>query len=410
MITFAKKSFHLIPPNTHLFVAKTLAGLEEALEQELKELGATNTQILTRAVSFEGTRETIYRANYHCRTAIKILVPLIQFKASSNEELYEGVRSFQWDQMMSFRDTFMVETVLVHSAFQHSHFISLKTKDAVADWFTDKYKRRPNVDRENPDIRLSLYIHQDECTLYLDSSGDPLFKRGYRLAQGPAPMSEVLAAGLIKLSGWNGEVNFVDPFCGSGTLLTEAALIAHNLPAGLFRKSFGFMHWRDFDRTLWNDIKADARKRKRNQECEIFGSDISEEAITIASKNIHRAGFSNEITLKKARFEDTSFDGPGVLVTNPPYGERLQTNDIVALYKSIGDTLKHNYKGFDAWIITSDFFALKNLGLHPTKKITLYNGPLECRFAHFEIYEGSRKQKKDIFNTLETFPDTLIEE
>ncbi|HRC66722.1 MAG TPA: RNA methyltransferase, partial [Bacteroidales bacterium] len=199
-------------------------------------------------------------------------------------------------------------------------------------------------------------------------------------------------------------------FCGSGTLLTEAALIAHNLPAGLFRKSFGFMHWRDFDRTLWNDIKADARKHKRNQECEIFGSDVSEEAIAIASRNIHRAGFSSEITLKKTRFEDTSFDGPGVLITNPPYGERLQTNDIVALYKSIGDTLKHNYKGFDAWIITSDFFALKNLGLHPTKKVILYNGPLECRFAHFEIYEGSRKQKNDLFNTLETLPDTSIEE
>ena len=383
----------MIPPQTRQLVAKTLSGLEDLLAAELEALGATGIQRLTRAVAFEGDKALIYKANYQSRYAIKILVPLVEFEAATVEELYEGVKRYDWEQLMTFRDTFVVESVLVNAPFDHSHYISLKVKDAVADWFNEKYHRRPSVSKDNADIHLSLYVNRTHCTLYLDSSGEPLFKRGYRVAVGEAPISEVLAAGLIGLTGWKGEVNFVDPFCGSGTLLIEAAMQAQNIPAGQYRQHFGFMRWRDFDRLLWNDIKSDARKRRRNQEVEIFGSDMDEKALQNAHKNVRRAGLENDITLNRADFRETSFDGPGVLVCNPPYGERLKPDDIVALYKSIGDTLKHNYKGFDAWIISSDFYAFKHIGLKPKPKFTLYNGPLECRFARFEIYEGSRRAR-----------------
>lgn len=383
----------MIPSTTRPLVAKTLAGLEDLLANELEALGATHIRKLTRAVAFDGDKTLIYKANYLSRYAIKILVPLTEFKANTVEELYKGVKHYDWEQLMTFRDTFVVETVLVNSPFDHSHYISLKVKDAIADWFSEKYHRRPSVSKDNADIHLSLYVNGTQCTLYLDSSGEPLFKRGYRVAVGEAPISEVLAAGLIGLTGWKGDVNFVDPFCGSGTLLIEAAMLAQNIPAGQFRQQFGFMRWRDFDRMLWDDIKKDARKLRRTQEVEIFGSDIDEKALMNARKNIRRAGLENDITLKKADFRETSYDGPGVLVCNPPYGERLKPNDIIALYKSIGDTLKHQYKGFDAWIISSDFHAFKHIGLRPKPKLTLYNGPLECRFARFEIYEGSRRSR-----------------
>jgi len=383
----------VIPSPIRPLVAKTLAGLEDLLAAELEVMGATQIQKLTRAVAFTGDKALIYRANYLSRYAIKILIPLTEFEADTVEELYEGVKRYDWDNLMTFRDTFVVESVLVNAPFDHSHYISLKVKDAVADWFKEKYHRRPSVSKDNADIHLSLYVNRNQCTLYLDSSGEPLFKRGYRVAVGEAPISEVLAAGLIGLTGWKGEVNFVDPFCGSGTLLIEAAMLAQNIPAGQYRNHFGFMRWRDFDRMLWEDIKSDARKRKKEQEVEILGSDIDEGALLNARKNIRRAGLDRDITLQRADFRQTSFDGPGVMVCNPPYGERLKPNDIVALYKSIGDTLKHHYKSFDAWIISSDFHAFKHIGLKPKPKLTLFNGPLECRFARFEIYEGSRRNR-----------------
>lgn len=395
----------MIPSPIRPLVAKTLAGLEDLLAAELKVMGATQIQKLTRAVAFTGDKALIYQANYLSRYAIKILMPLTEFEADTVEELYEGVKRYDWDNLMTFRDTFVVETVLVKAPFDHSHYISLKVKDAVADWFNEKYHRRPSVSKDNADIHLSLYVNRNQCTLYLDSSGEPLFKRGYRVAVGEAPISEVLAAGLIGLTGWKGEVNFVDPFCGSGTLLIEAAMLAQNIPAGQYRQHFGFMRWRDFDRLLWNDIKSDARKRRRAQEVEIFGSDIDEKALQNARKNISRTGLENDITLNRADFRETSFDGPGVMVCNPPYGERLKPDDIVTLYKSIGDTLKHNYKGFEAWIISSDFYAFKHIGLKPKPKLTLYNGPLECRFARFEIYEGSRKARYQTPERGETLED-----
>jgi putative N6-adenine-specific DNA methylase len=384
----------LIPSNTTRFIAKTLAGLESVLASELLELGATEIEILTRAVAFTGTKETVYKANYLCRTAIKILVPLAEFEATTNDELYEGVKRVEWDTIMSFRDTFVVEAVLVNSAFTHSHYISLKVKDAVADWFVEKFKRRPDVDKDNPDISLSLFVSGKNCILYLDSSGEPTYKRGYRQAIGLAPINEALAAGMIMLTGWDKQVNFVDPFCGSGTFLIEAAMLAQNIPAGQFRNEYGFMKWRDFDRTMWNQVKSDAARRIKKQECEIFGSDMSAMAVDHSKQNLKKARLLDDVTLRKARFEETSFDGPGVLISNPPYGERMKNDDIVALYKSIGDTLKKHYLGFDAWIITSDLFALKHLGLHPSRKIHLFNGPLECRFNKFEIYQGSRKASK----------------
>lgn len=379
--------------NTLQFVAKTLFGLETVLSEELKNLGAENIKDLHRAVSFTGDKKLMYEANLKLRTALRILERVYSFKAKTDSELYKKVRDVYWDKFFDETATIAVDSAVSSDYFTHSQFVSQRVKDAIVDQFREKTGKRPSVDLENPTVRINIHIFQDTCTLSLDSSGNSLHKRGYRLQMSEAPLSEVLAAGMILLSGWDGKKTFIDPMCGSGTILIEAALQATNTPAGIFRKHFGFMNRHDFDETLWEEILLEAKKNIIPLHCEIHGADISGNAVEIARKNILNAGFENLVKTQVSSFE--KFEPPvsgGLVIINPPYGERIQQEDIVSFYKMIGNTLKQKYPGCDAWILSANFEALKFVGLHPSKKITLMNGPLECKFQKYSIYEGSRKQ------------------
>lgn len=372
----------MIPPHSNRFIARTYIGLENLLAAELQAIGAENTEVSIQEVSFTGNREILYKANYLCRLALNILIPVAEFTAETDEDLYASIKAIPWDSFLTFRDSIAIETILTNSRFVNARYTSLRVKDAIVDWFKVKYSRRPSVDTENPDLSLSLYINGDQCQLVLDSSGEQLWKRGYRKQLGIAPINEVLAAGLISMTGWTGIENFVDPFCGSGTLLIEASMIARNMPGGYFRKRFAFMNWRDYDRNLFDDIKKDARKKLKEQDCEIFGSDISSQLIKAASQNIKNAGFENDITLRTENFLDTSYEGPGVLITSPPFGERMK-DEIVQLYKNMGQVMRTAYPGFEAWIITPDLVALKQLGISPEKIIKVFNNGVECRFNQY---------------------------
>lgn len=380
--------------NTQTYIAKTVSGLEEVLAKELQDLGTTEVQILKRAVSFQGDLEKLYASNLWCRTALRVLKPLFTFSVSSNEDLYKNIFEYQWEEVFSVDQTFAIDSVINDSVFTHSHFVSLKTKDAIADRFRKICGNRPTVNTEMPDIRINIRVYKDKCDVSLDSSGDSLHKRGYRVTGGPAPMSEVLAAGLVQLSGWDKQSCFVDPMCGSGTILIEAALIACNIAPGKFRNSFCFMKWKDFDSVLWSKLRDKAMEAQQPLNCKISGSDISVHSIRIARENIRNAGLDKEISVEAGKFEDhIPPEGPGTMIMNPPYGERLQEPDIIAFYKRIGDGLKRNYANYQAWIISSDMQALKFIGLRPSRKISVYNGPLDCRFLKFNIYKGSKKDQ-----------------
>jgi len=377
-----------------IYIAKTISGLEEILASELTAIGANDVKVIKRAVSFSGEKKLLYEANLWCRTALRILKPLYSFPASTNDQLYKSIFDYNWENIFSVDNTFAIDSVINESAFTHSHFVSQKVKDAVADKFRSIYGTRPSVDIENPDIRINIHIYKDTCDVSLDSSGDSLHKRGYKVAAGLAPLSEVLAAGLILHSGWKGESNFVDPMCGSGTILIEAAMIAQNIAPGTFKKSFSFMKWKDYDDSLWQRIKNEATEKQKPLNCRITGADIEARAIRNTRGNVISANMQKVISLQVASFDEFKPpDGGGVMIMNPPYGERLEQDDIVTFYKSIGDSLKKNYGGYDAWIISSDMNALKFIGLKPTRKITVFNGPLECRFMKFSIYAGSKKDK-----------------
>jgi putative N6-adenine-specific DNA methylase len=385
---------NIITDTTTEFIAKTFAGTEELLAGELAATGATDIRILKRAVAFSGTTEHLYRANYTCRTALRILKPIFIFDIETEEDLYKQIYSLAWEKIFSLEQTFAIDSFVHESVLTHSLYVSLKAKDAIADHFRDNCGRRPSVDTNHPDIRINLHLAANKVTLSLDSSGESLHKRGYRIAQGPAPISEALGAALIMFTGWNGQCNFFDPMCGSGTLVTEAAMIAQKIPAGYYRSSFGFMNWNDFDKALWEKIVDEENAKICESDCEIHGSDNSQPALDNAIKNISNARLHRDIELHHTAMADFDFpEGPGIIVTNPPYGERMQEEDLVALYQSMGDTLKKKCNGYDAWIISSGLDAFKFLGLKPTKKMTLYNGPLECRYACFSVYEGSKKTK-----------------
>jgi len=377
-------------------IAKTIAGLEETLAAELTALGAQDVKVITRAVSFSGDNRLLYEANLWCRTALRILKPLYAFPAATNDQLYQNIFNYPWEDIFTVDNTIAIDSVVNDSSFTHSHFVSQKVKDAIADRFRSKTGTRPSVNIENPDIRINIHIYRDVCDVSLDSSGESLHKRGYRVAGGLAPLSEVLAAGLVLLSGWDKQKNFIDPMCGSGTILIEAALIALNIAPGSFKKSFAFMNWKDYDASLWQQIKISALEKHKESNVYITGSDIEARVIRSARGNIIEAGLQKVIGLQVSPFADFKPpDGGGVMVMNPPYGERLEQEDIVAFYKSIGDSLKKNYAGYDAWIISSDLNAMKFIGLKPTRKIPVFNGPLECRFMKFSVYAGS---KKDMYN------------
>ncbi|MCD6089965.1 MAG: hypothetical protein J7J72_00560, partial [Bacteroidales bacterium] len=377
-----------------LYIAKTFAGLEGVLAQELRDLQIEEVEVLNRAVSFKGDLKDLYSANYWCRTAIRILKPIAEFPAEDELALYKGIRSIDWSTLMGLDDTFAIDATLSNSKINHSQYAALKTKDAIADQFVFKFKQRPNVETTRPTLRVSIFIQNDICTVSLDTSNISLHKRGYRVSAGSAPLNEVLAAGMILLSGWDKNSHFVDPMCGSGTLLIEAALIAMDIPPAIYRDYFGFFNFKDFDADLWKEIKFDALAKQKDIDFKIVGTDLASGMITVAEKNIQSAHLQKDIQIEQLPMQEfTPPEAPGFMICNPPYGERIQTRDIVELYRSMGDTMKRKYGGYTVWIISSDIIALKQIGLYPSQKLELYNGPLECRYEKFEIYVGSKKEK-----------------
>jgi putative N6-adenine-specific DNA methylase len=376
-------------------IAKTFFGMEQLLAEELKKIGAENIEIQKRAVSFEGTQATLYQANLWLRTAIKVLKPIHVFKARDEKELYKAVQEIAWEQLLSWSDTFSIEsTISNHPNIIHSHYATLRVKDAIVDYFREKVGRRPSVNIETPHLRIHLHISGENADISLDSSGEVLQRRGYRQDQLEAPLNESLAAALVMCSSWDKTSPLIDLFCGSGTILIEAALIAKNFAPGLLRKeNFAFQKWRDFDRALWRKTLADAEKSIVPLQARILGSDYSEKAIQAASKNISRANLEEDISLSVKSFSERMPIGKkGFIVTNPPYGERIGER-VEELYEELGNTLKKNFIGYEVWIISVPD-ALKFLGLKPYKKFDFQNGALECKFQGFQLFEGSLAEMK----------------
>ena len=375
-------------------IAKTFQGLEETLAQELTSLGADEIQIGRRMVSFRGDKEMMYKANFCLRTAIRILKPIKQFVAKNADEVYEQIKAIHWEDYLDIDKTFAVDAVVFSEEFRHSKFVSYKVKDAIVDYFRDAYDKRPSVRISKPDVLLNIHIAETKCTLSLDSSGESLHRRGYRQEAVEAPLNEVLAAGMILMSGWHGECDLIDPMCGSGTIPIEAALIARNIAPGVFRKEFAFEKWIDFDQELFDKIYNDD-SQEREFAHKIYGYDNNPKANEIATHNIKAAGVSKDVTLKLQPFQQ--FEQPkekAVIITNPPYGERISTNDLLGLYSMIGERLKHAFTGNTAWILSYREECFDQIGLKPTAKIPLFNGALECEFRKYEIFDGKYKEFK----------------
>lgn len=369
-------------------LAKTFQGLEEVLAQELTELGANNIQIGRRMVSFTGNKEMMYRANFCLRTAVRILKPIKHFKAEDADAVYAAVKSIDWTQYLDLQTSFSVDSVVFSDEFRHSKFVAYKVKDAIVDFFREKEGKRPNISITTPDLRLNIHIAGTDCTLSLDSSGESLHQRGYRVASCEAPLNEVLAAGMLRLAGWDGQQDFIDPFCGSGTIAIEAALMARNIYPGVFRKKYAFENWKDFDRDLLDRIYNDD-SAEREFAHHIYAYDINRPTLDGAEQNAKSAGVADIITFQQQDFR--KFSQPAekaLLVTNPPYGERLKPNDILGLYKAIGERLKHEFKGGEAWIISSREECFDNIGLRPSTKIQLLNGQLDCEFRKYQLFDG----------------------
>jgi len=376
-------------------IAKTLFGLEELVAQELEEIGAKDIVILNRAIAFSGNKRIMYMANYHLRTAIKILKPIEQFKARDEHDLYREVQKIDWEEYLDNDKTFAINATISGDYFNHSMYVALKTKDAIVDQFRDKTGERPSIDTEEPDLRISVHISDTLCTISLDSTGTQMGKRGYKTKQVFAPLSEVLGAGLVKLSGWDQKTQFIDPMCGSGTIPIEAAMIAYNIAPGKFRH-FAFQYWDDFDDELYSKIKKEATEQEKTEGPIIYCWDKDPKANSITHDNAVRAGVRDYLEIKKQNLLDTEeFGEPAHIIMNPPYGERLdEDEDMNELYGELGTHLKHKYNGSDAWIISANLRALKFIGLRTSKKIKVFNGPLECRFNKYELYKGSRKAAK----------------
>lgn len=368
------------------FVAKTFLGLENILADELITLGAHNVEATQRAVSFEGDISILYRANLWCRTALKILMNIDTFHINNAEDLYQGISRINWENYFSPEQTFMIEAVNKSRIFNHSNFVSLKAKDAIVDQFRNSHGTRPSVNRNSADIRIHIFVYNNECHVSLDSSGESLHRRGYRTEANRAPLNEVLAAGLIKLAGWNADTDFFDPMCGSGTLPIEAAMMAGNFAPGINR-SFAFMHWSDFSRKEWNSIREEAVNKKKGINVKIFGSDISRNSIELAQNNMERAGFKEGIILSKNDFfESAPAIEKGLVLINPPYGERLEEEDINDFYYQIGKKLKSAYTGLTVAILSGNKEAMKKIGLKPDQKIAINNGDIECNFNRYKLY------------------------
>lgn len=377
--------------NEFELIAKTFMGLEPVLAKELTQLGANNVEIGRRMVSFTGDKEMMYRANFQLHTAIRILKPIRHFKAGSADDVYEEVKNVDWSKYIEKGKTFSVDSVVYSDEFRNSRFVTYKVKDAIVDQFRENTGDRPNISVSNPDIRLNIHIAEDKATLSLDSSGESLHRRGYRQESVEAPLNEVLAAGMILMTGWKGDTDFVDPMCGSGTLLVEAALIARNMSPGIFRKEFAFERWSDFDQELFDTIYNDD-SQEREFKHHIYGYDVDIKAVNTARLNVRAAGLTSDITVEEADFKD--FKRPEektIMVCNPPYGERISTPNLLGTYKMIGERLKHEFMGNDAWILSYREECFDQIGLKPSIKIPVYNGSLECEFRKYSIFDGKMK-------------------
>ena len=394
-LSFRMKQFPML--------AKTFKGLEQVLAQELIELGANDVLIERRAVSFKGDKALLYRANLCLRTAIRVLVPIKEERlkpqkgVKPEDQVYEIAKSIDWSRFMTADTSFAIDATVYSELFRNSLFVTYRVKDAIVDYWKGITGKRPNVNTENPDLRVNLHVGNDHVTISLDSSGESLHKRGYRVANTEAPINEALAAGMLLLAGWKGQSDFYDPMCGSGTLPIEAALIARNIAPGVFRKSFAFEKWPDFDADLWSDIYNDD-SQEREFTHKIYGSDASFFAIQQATKNVKAAGVGRDIELKQVRMEELRGESQeskanALVMINPPYGERLASNkDMEDLYGKIGSALKHHFTGATAWIISSNEAAMKCIGLKPSKKMRLLNGELDCQFNCYELFQGKRNE------------------
>ena len=397
--------------NSFRMVAKTFKGLEPVMAQELTELGADEVQIERRAVSFSGDKALMYRANLCLRSALRVLVPIRSERLKVKGErlkpedwLYEVAKSIDWSRYMGAETSFAIDATVYSETFRNSRFVTYRVKDAIVDWWKEKAGKRPNVSVSEPELFINVHIANETLTISLDSSGESLHKRGYRVATTEAPINEVLAAGMLLTAGWKGQSDFYDPMCGSGTIPIEAALIARNIAPGVFRKSFAFEKWPDFDEELWSEIYNDD-SHEREFTHKIYGSDASFYAVQQAQKNVKSAGVAKDVELRQIRMEELKVErlkvngeskgAEGALVMiNPPYGERLASNkDMEELYGKIGTALKHRFTGATAWIISSNDAAMKCIGLKPAKKMQLLNGELDCRFNKYELFQGKRKER-----------------
>jgi len=375
------------------FIATTMFGLEEILATELRELGAEDVKVLNRAVSFNGSQAILYKVNIGSRTAMRVLKNLKSFRVTDENELYDAIFNMKWEEHFTVKHSFMINSSVNSPLFRHSLFVSQKTKDAIADRFRKLTNLRPSVNTSDPDITINVHISNDHADVSLDSSGEPLFKRGYRAAQYTAPLNEVLAAGMILITGWDGTRTLIDPMCGSGTIPIEAALIAKKIPPGIFREKFGFMQWKDYDDLLFARL-MESMLNPVELKARIFASDISPDAIELTKKNVKKALLEEFIQVKQQDF--SNFSPPaegGIVIMNPPYGERLKEEEINLFYKGIGDTLKKNFSGYEAWVLSGNPDALKFFGLRPERKIELLNGNIKCKYQKFSIYSGSKKHK-----------------
>ena len=381
-------------------IAKTFQGLEEVLAGELVALGANNVQIGRRMVSFTGDNALMYKANFHLRTAVRILKPILHFKASDADEVYNVIKSIEWEEYLDANSTFSVDSVVYSDVFRHSKFVAYRVKDAIADYFNEKTGRRPSVRLNNPDLVFHIHIAHEECTLAFDSSGESLHRRGYRVETGAAPINEVLAAGMIMLTGWHGECDFIDPMCGSGTIPIEAALIARNIAPGVFRKGYAFEKWKDFDEELFRSIyEDDSLEREFNHK--IYGYDVDGRMVACARKNVKSAMMGDIVEIECRDIKD--FVEPAsraIMVVNPPYGERLVSDKILEIYKNLGSRLKHAFQGNEAWVISSNYDCFDQIGLKASARIALFNGDLDCEFRKFELFQGKFKGFREEGNTL----------
>ncbi|MCH4823361.1 THUMP domain-containing protein [Gramella lutea] len=381
--------------NNYRMIAKTLFGFESILAKELLELGAMDIKEGNRMVSFVGDKGFMYKANLCLRTAIKILKPYESFRVNSEEELYNNIKKLPWEKFLDVRGSLAIDSAVHSDIFTHSQYVALKAKDAIVDRFREKFGERPDVDLEFPDLRINIHIEKNFCNVSFDSSGDSLHKRGYRSATNIAPINEVLAAGMLLMSGWNGQCDFLDPMCGSGTIPIEAAMIACNIPPNLNRKEFAFEKWNDWDEDLFEKIEESSMKKIKDFHFKIKGYDKAPSAVMKAKDNVKNANLSEFIEIQQKSFFESEKENDGYLhmLFNPPYGERLEI-DVEEFYGRIGDTLKQNYPGTHAWFIATNFEAIKSVGLRASRKIKIYNGPLEGRLLKYVLYEGSKKRSK----------------